>query len=55
MYFVTSYYRGALHIDPMRYFDTEDEAQTYAKSLHDTPRIYLLSRDAPPKLIKVKQ
>lgn len=55
MYFVTSIYRGALHIDPMRYFPTEDEAQRYAHDLTGgEPRIYLLSSDAPPKRIKVR-
>ena len=55
MYLVTSYYRGALHIDPMRLVDTLEEAQAYAKTLTDTPRIYKLYRNNPPELQKVSK
>lgn len=52
MYFVTSIWRGSLHISPMRLFATEEEAISYAKSLTDEARIYKLSSDAEP--IKIK-
>lgn len=58
MYLVTAYYRGSLHIDPMRWFPTEEQAQIYA---HDyivcrgnQPRIYLISSEDPPVLIKYR-
>lgn len=58
MFIVTSYWRGSLHIDPMRMFQTELEAQKYAHDNIQGPeyaaRIYELSSDAPPKRIKYK-
>jgi len=56
---VTRNWRGSLHIDPMRIFPNEDEAQAYANdmALVDMPRnirIYLLSPDQQPKQIKFK-
>jgi hypothetical protein len=57
MYFVTTIWRSALHIDPMRLFPEEEQAQNYARDLknYGEVRIYLLSSDAPPKRIKLKE
>lgn len=54
-YLVTTIYSGALHISPMRIFETQAEAETYWDeiSADDQPRMYLLSNDAPPKMIKL--
>lgn len=59
MYMVTRVWRGAMHVDPMRSFPTEDEAQAYANELNAFDhvrnlRIYLLSPNQPPVSIKIK-
>jgi hypothetical protein len=55
MYLVTSIWRGALHIGPMRIFSDEDSAWKYVDDEHMYgPRVYLVSSDAAPKLLKRK-
>ena len=53
MFMITSYWWGALHIDPMRLFTTEQEARDYATLLDGEVRLYQLFADKPPKRIKL--
>lgn len=53
-YMVTSNWRGAMHVDPMRIFTDKQKAINYAKTLMGgTPKMYLLSENNPPVLIKI--
>lgn len=54
-FLITSYWRGALNINDMRYFDDEVTAWKYYDSLHNSDsfkRIYQISKIDPPKLLK---
>ena len=53
-FLVTTIYSGALHISPMRIFDTEKEAWIYYDEIteREQGRVYRVSSDAPPKLLK---
>lgn len=56
MFVVTTNWRGALHIDPMRLFPTLNEAAIYGRDLHGgTLKIYELSASNPPILINKKE
>jgi len=55
MFMVTTNWRGALHIDPMRIWPTLEEAAHYGKGLAGgTLRIYLLSASSAPVLVNPK-
>jgi len=56
MYLVTTNWRGALHIDPMRLFKTVEAAAKYGETIQHLGdlRIYELSDNKPPKRIKIE-
>lgn len=55
-YMATVAWRGALNIGNMRIFDTKDEAFYYVEGLDDPhPRVYKLSSNAPPKLLRSRE
>ena len=52
-YLVTTIYRGSLHVSPMRLFDNEVDAWKYAEEFSgESVRVYFISSDNPPKLLK---
>ena len=56
---VTTYYRGALHISPMRVFDNAEDAWKYHDELRaettETIRVYEIFSDMSPILLKAKK
>lgn len=52
MFFVTSVWRGSMHVHTMRIFSTEEAAWQYADTLNSATKVYELSDVNYPRLCK---
>lgn len=50
IYIASSYWRGAMNVDELRYFTEKKEATEYIRKFADF-RVYKLDKGNPPKLI----